>query len=782
MKCRRFMSGYIVWVGMVALCMVVPNGTAVAYSGGLGWEGDPYHIGNVADWSSLAASPGDWSAHFIMTADIDFDGADLAPVGSSATYFNGIFDGDGHVLRNGQVNVQGASPFVYVGTGGTIRDLGVEEVMVTGDYAAGLVFWNEGVILDCYATGAVSSTYDTHGVAAGLVAANKGSITACYAAGAVSGSGAGVGGLVFLNEGVILACYATGAVTLTYTSGVAGGLVAGNQGSITACYATGAVSGGGADYVGGLVGIQDPATGTVADSFWDIETSGQEGSGGGRGLTSAQMGTVYTFQNAGWSAYPWVMQDGAPPRLDWEGLGWPAIPEAGPVPLTGSGTVGDPFQIWTAADFALLSWRTCLLDKQFCLMADVDLAGTALCPVGDVEPFTGVFDGNGHVLSNVQLRQPNSTCVGVFGRLGAAGGIHNLGLAGANVTGMLAVGALVGCNEGTLTSCYTLGGAITVTGGINSGFAGGLVGKNTGGTIISCHATGTVSGDLSSSTLGGFIGAHEGGEITRCYATGPVTGGENVGGLVGSNQGGIQYAFATGPVTGTNNVGGLAGSNPGALHACFATGPVTGGQRVGGLAGDSNVVVQNCYARGAVTGTSAVGGLLGNAENSVSFFVSITDSFSTGSVTGTSAVGGLVGAYYHSLGGTPYGCFWDMESSGLSTSAAGQGRTTAEMTYPYGANTFDTWNFTDYWMEDADGSRNDGYPCLREITMPLFHPGDADRNFRIALGEAITYLAGWQQGSNPLDCAIRAAYLWQNGEAYVYDDREAPPSCWMLTP
>lgn len=756
MKCRRFLLGYSVWMGTVALCMVVPNGTAVAYSGGLGLEGDPYHIGNVGDWSLLASSPGDWSAHFIMTADIDFDGADLAPVGSPSTSFNGVFDGDGHALRNGNTYPDFATPFGVLGTGGTIRNLGVEGVTATGTNAAGLVGSNKGMVLACYTTGVISSTDDTNGVAGGLVAANQGSITACYATGAVSGSGMAVGGLAGVNY---------------------------YGGAITACYATGAVSGGDASYVGGLVGIQDPTTATVVDSFWDIETSGQEGSGGGRGLTTVQMGTVYTFQNAGWSAYPWVMQEGAPPRLDWEGLGWPAIPEAGPVPLTGSGTVGDPFQIWTAADFALLSWRTCLLDKHFCLMADVDLAGTALFPVGDVTPFTGVFDGNGHVLSNVQLRQPNSTHVGVFARLGAEGSIHNLGLAGADVTGMLAVGGLVGGNEGTLTSCYTLGGAITVTGGTNSGVAGGLVGKTTGGTIISCHATGTVSGDVSSSALGGFIGAHEGGEITRCYATGPVTGGENVGGLVGSNKAGIQYAFATGPVTGTENVGGLAGSNQGTLLACFATGPVTGGQRVGGLAGDSNLFVQNCYARGAVTGTEKVGGLLGCGENTVVFITTMTDSYSTGPVTGTITVGGLVGYYSDVFGSIPpYDCFWDMESSGMSTSAAGQGRTTAEMTYPYGVNTFDSFNFTDMWMEDADGSRNDGYPCLREITLPLFHAGDVDRNFRIGLSEAITYLAGWQQGSNPLDCAIRAAYLWQNGEAYVYDDRETPPACWIVTP
>ncbi|HOC68601.1 MAG TPA: formylglycine-generating enzyme family protein [Candidatus Hydrogenedentes bacterium] len=60
------------------------------------------------------------------------------------------------------------------------------------------------------------------------------------------------------------------------------------------------------------------------------------------------------------------------------------------------------------------------------------------------------------------------------------------------------------------------------------------------------------------------------------------------------------------------------------------------------------------------------------------------------------------------------------------------------------------------------------------------HPADADMNWRLAINEAMSYLAGWQQGDNPIGYAIRVAYLWQNGEGYVYDPSQAPPMCWML--
>ncbi len=64
----------------------------------------------------------------------------------------------------------------------------------------------------------------------------------------------------------------------------------------------------------------------------------------------------------------------------------------------------------------------------------------------------------------------------------------------------------------------------------------------------------------------------------------------------------------------------------------------------------------------------------------------------------------------------------------------------------------------------------------------LPHPGDLNTDWRITISEAIAYLAGWQQGGNPIGYAIRAAYLWQNGEQYIYDPNSTPPLCWILLP
>lgn len=70
-----------------------------------------------------------------------------------------------------------------------------------------------------------------------------------------------------------------------------------NEYTIRDSYATGAVSGN--SKVGGLVGGENFFDGTVNNSFWDTQTSGQPTSSGGSGKTTAQMKQQATF--TGWN-------------------------------------------------------------------------------------------------------------------------------------------------------------------------------------------------------------------------------------------------------------------------------------------------------------------------------------------------------------------------------------------------------------------------------------------------------------------------------------------------
>ena len=101
---------------------------------------------------------------------------------------------------------------------------------------------------------------------------------------------------------------------------------------------------------------------------------------------------------------------------------------------------------------------------------------------------------------------------------------------------------------------------------------------------------------------------------------------------------------------------------------------------VGGIVGSNNSnksKIIDCFSEANVSGSFRVGGLAGlNAHGGL-----ITRSYSIGSVSNVSSSGGLVGAE----DSTSSSSFWDINSSGISTSAGGTGavgKTTAEMMDP----------------------------------------------------------------------------------------------------
>jgi len=194
---------------------------------------------------------------------------------------------------------------------------------------------------------------------------------------------------------------------------------------------------------------------------------------------------------------------------------------------------------------------------------------------------------------------------------------------------------------------------------------GGLVGKNEG-TASNSYSTGSVIGN---NRVGGLVGRNEG-TVSDSYSTGSVTGHDDVGGLVGKNEGTASDAYSTGSVTGNNHVGGLVGKNSDAVSNSYATGSVIGHDYVGGLVGKNEGPASNSYSTGNVTGYDYVGGLVGKNLDTVS------NSYSTGNVTGNGDVGGLVGENDE---GTVSNSFWDTQTSGQGSSAGGTGKTTTAM-------------------------------------------------------------------------------------------------------
>ena len=210
------------------------------------------------------------------------------------------------------------------------------------------------------------------------------------------------------------------------------------------------------------------------------------------------------------------------------------------------------------------------LGGTYALGRDIDASGSAtmncvasvcagFAPLGTLaNAFSGLFNGQGHVIGGLVINRPSTAFVGLFGHIGGKGVVENVGLIGGSVTGSHHVGDLAGRNDGVILQSYATG---TVTG---SSGVGGLAGVNTG-SISQSYASSAVNGPAGATFIGGLVGENLGGRVSQSYATGAVTGGPGasfIGGLVGFNFAGvIQETYATGPVSGGLLVGGLVGSN-----------------------------------------------------------------------------------------------------------------------------------------------------------------------------------------------------------------------------
>jgi hypothetical protein len=204
----------------------------------------------------------------------------------------------------------------------------------------------------------------------------------------------------------------------------------------------------------------------------------------------------------------------------------------------GKGDPNDPYQIYTAEHLNTLGSNTSDYNKHFMLMADVNMAeylyDSAVIAPGGYNlsgqfagvPFTGVFDGNGHVISNLTIEGHHY--LGLFGYLDGDAIVTNLGIEAVDINGVADyVAGLAAFNYGSIIGCYCTG---VVDG---NEYVGGLVGDNTiGSDITNCYSMTAINGN---EYVGGIAG-YTRGNVTTCYSTGKVTGeGPNIGGLIGEN-------------------------------------------------------------------------------------------------------------------------------------------------------------------------------------------------------------------------------------------------------
>ena len=477
-------------------------------------------------------------------------------------------------------------------------------------------------------------------------------------------------------------------------------------------------------------------------NFWNIDSgisdARSESVGditGATGKTTAELDDYSIYDTAGWDIWDstlgiaplenqvWVMSNNIrQPQLRWmlhpvcqksaNSISYNAI---------GSGTVSDPYLICFKEQLIDISISGCDSDSNigcashYLLMNDIDLKGDTIFPIGDnSNHFTGVFNGQDHSISNLNMLTPGANLVGLFGYVNSAT-ISNLKLYLVDIEGFANVGSVAGhVTNGVMKNIESTGSVIGNSdniGGIFGVFngqadnlksrvnvsmntAGNYVGGVTGllyfgsSLISNSFSTGDVS-NLGGNLTGGFVGAQMATSITDSWSSSNVNSmGSHVGGFVG----------ATGYLVG----GGGTNSN------CYSLGNVSGGgDLVGGFAGlVGNATITNSYASGNVVGGSLVAGGFVGSINHVN--ANVINNYSLGTVTGATVNGGFTGEKPSS--NVIANNYWNSDTSGITLgNLAGEydPLTDVQMDVP---GNYTGWDFSNTWRVFSSG-----YPELIPI-------------------------------------------------------------------
>jgi len=322
------------------------------------------------------------------------------------------------------------------------------------------------------------------------------------------------------------------------------------------------------------------------------------------------------------------------------------------------GTPDRPFRIYTEAQLKDVGsgengWT---LDAFYKLMEDIILSPDAVLgnsnwtPIGSSNVnFTGTFDGNNKVISNLYINN-NTSGQGMFGFIGDEGVVKNLELENLNIyTNAGTAGGIAANNFGLIKNC-SVKGNINSVGNDVGGIAGNMSGADSA-KVENCHSSVIINGNTGN-YIGGVVGRLRSGKVINSYSVKNISGRDYVGGVVGitENTGAfIENCYAEGNVSGNNIVGGLAGRiNYSTMKNCYAEGNVSGRESVGGVVGiNSESIMQNCYAIGNVSASNNfIGGVAGSISGSSAI---IENCYAKGNVSGYDYIGGVAGYVSNSL-------------------------------------------------------------------------------------------------------------------------------------
>lgn len=692
-------------------------GIYAQFGGGSGTSADPYlvvtaaHLNNVRNYRSSC---------FLQTADINLNvapynsGQGWNPIGSPVALFTGSYDGGEHTIANLYVNRDYSFMGLFgqtsnatlrrirftnacvssPGSGwiGTLSAKCVNTVIedclagtqVNGDaYVGGLVGEvSGGSMTRCRADAVI--TFGEALVANLVGCATNCTISSCCAFGPNAGHMNAGGLLGDANNCIISDCFSQASLTgMIDPSGLIGNLYGG---SVTNCYFAGTISNGG----NGLIGY---SSGTVTHSYWDTQSSGTNASEGGEGRTTDQMTYSYAANTyvdwdfaSVWSADSTSTENSGYPYLSMQYQGGVVILPTFSHPagyynasflltlqtITGSATIHYTLDGSEPNPQSPVYTTPLPIDASTIVKAYATRTDWVASSVVSAAYYLGIFESGTGTLQNPYLVSTPAQLDGV---------------------------------RHAPDACFRQTNDIHLdVAPYNSG---------TGWNPI-CYFN-------SQADHQDFTGSYDGGlwRIRNLFMNANCERCGLFGYAVYAELRNIRVVDAD--IHGGNHTGGLVGfCTSSSIDKCSVSGSVHGTTNTGGLGGYvSASTVTNCFSSATVSGTDGVAGLIATLE--VESDISDCYSRSVVSTSGTSH-GGLFN-YVNTPFVTIYQSYWDVQVSGQSTSAGGEGRTTVEMTYPYPANTYVGWDFPSLWQPDVEW-QNSGYPFFyRRVQHPVFsHP------------------------------------------------------------
>ncbi len=456
--------------------------------------------------------------------------------------------------------------------------------------------------------------------------------------------------------------------------------------------------------------------------------------------------------------------------------------------------------IYTRADLVNVKNN---LSGKYILMNDIALGGTyygAWVPIGTSgKAFTGVFDGNNHVVRGLYINT-TASYQGLFGF--NCGVIKNLTVQG-SVSGGEYVGGICGASykNSNAKESVELSGLrnecnVTGTGKYVGGICGCAKVVTESGTVESNVTNCTNSGKIKgySKYVGGICGANISyvsstspksasatANITNCANVGEVSGEMVVGGVCGTNQAQtvrsnskakayakLSLCSNTGSVTASDSAcGGVCAVNDATTYniaeatvdSCFNSGAVTSsGVDAGGVvsrnqsetmttAASAKCTVSNVYNLGTVRASKYVGGLVAyNCANSEygTCYATVTKGYSAGTLSSASSVGGAVG-YTYTGANVSYSSGLSKVSktvcnncyylSGTASKGIGHGTGTANALSSSDLKAAYTSLGTSIWKKGS------GYPEINGVRVTNTYPaisGNVTINGELRIGRSLT--------------------------------------------